>query len=83
MSLLRGPEQATFKCTNPACWVREFQADVNAALNITDRYLSGESYLREHTDDSDSAEDGGRLTVPQDSQADAEAQQLTLGAYAS
>ena len=40
-------------------------------------------YSREHTDGDDSAEEGGRLTVPQDSQADAEAQQKTLGAYAS
>jgi len=29
------------------------------------------------------AEEGGRLTVPQDSQADAETQQETLGTYAS
>ncbi|ELZ03217.1 IS1341-type transposase [Natrialba chahannaoensis JCM 10990] len=77
------PDQATFKCTNSECWVRKYQADVNAALNIADRYLSGESHHREHTGDNDSAEDGGRLTGPQDSQADAEAQQLTLGTYAS
>lgn len=63
------PAQATFRCTNSECWVREYQADANAALNIADRYLSGESPLREHTDDDDSAEDGGCLTGPQDSQA--------------
>ena len=77
------PDQATFRCTNSACWVREYQADVNAALNIADRYLSGESHLREHAGDDDSVEDGGRLTGPQDSQADAEAQYLTLGTDAS
>jgi putative transposase len=77
------PAQATFRCTNPECWVRDYQADVNAALNIADRYLSGESHLREHTGDDDSAEDGGRLTGPQDPQADAEAQQSTLEEYAS
>lgn len=77
------PRQATFKCTTEECWVSEYQCDINAALNLADRYLSGESHPSEHTDDDDSAEDGARLTAPQDSQADAEAQQLTLGTYAS
>ena len=54
---------------------------VYAALNIVDRFLSGESHSRDHTDGDDSAEGGGRLTVPQDNQADAEAQQLPLGTY--
>jgi len=44
--------------------------------------LSGESCFREHENDDDSAEDGGRLTTPQDSQADATKQE-TLGTYAS
>jgi transposase len=56
---------------------------VNGAVNIADRYLSGESRSREHPNDDDSAEDGARLTAPQDSQADAEVQQATLGTYAS
>jgi len=77
------PKQATFTCTNDACWMGEYQADVNGAINIADRYLSGESHSREHTDGDDSAEDGGRLTAPQDTQADAETQQETLGTYAS
>jgi hypothetical protein len=65
----------------------ESQADVNGngAINIADRYLSGESHAREHThtDGDDSAEDRGRLTAstPQDTQADA-TQQETLGTYA-
>jgi len=61
----------------------EYQADGNGAINIADRYLSGESRFREHENDDDSAADGARLTAPQDSQADAEIQQLTLGTYAS
>ncbi|MDB2239696.1 RNA-guided endonuclease InsQ/TnpB family protein, partial [Halorubrum ezzemoulense] len=77
------PKQATFTCTNDACWMGEYQADVNGAINIADRYLSGESHSREDTDGDDSAEDGGRLTAPQDTQADAETQQETLGTYAS
>ncbi|WP_049984145.1 zinc ribbon domain-containing protein [Halorubrum sp. BV1] len=77
------PQQATFMCSNDACWIEEYQADINAALNIADRYLSGESRSREHENDDDSAEDGASLTGPQDSQADAETQQATLGTYAS
>ena len=77
------PQQATFKCTNDACLIGEYQADVNGAVNIADRCLSGESRSREHPNDDDSAEDGARLTAPQDSQADAEVQQATLGTYAS
>ena len=77
------PRQATFTCMNDDCWVAEYQADVNGAINIADRYLSGESHPREHTDGDDSAEDGRRLTAPQDTQADAETQQGTRGTYAS
>jgi len=76
------PKQATFKCSNSECWVSEYQADVNAALNIADRYLSGESHSREYTSGDDSAEEGGHLTVPQDSHADATMQE-TLGPNAS
>jgi IS605 OrfB family transposase len=77
------PRQATFKCLNDDCWVGEYQADVNGAVNIADRYRNGESRSREHPNDDDSAADGARLTAPQDSQADAEPQQETLGRYAS
>nr|WP_267161514.1 transposase [Halovenus salina] len=38
------PRQATFKCSNDGCWVGEYQADVNGAINIADRYRSGESH---------------------------------------
>ncbi|WP_312911954.1 RNA-guided endonuclease InsQ/TnpB family protein [Natronosalvus caseinilyticus] len=76
------PDQATFRCSNSECWISAYHADINAALNIADRYLSGESHSREHTSGNDSAEGGGRLTVPQDSQADA-TQQETLGTNAS
>jgi IS605 OrfB family transposase len=64
------PRQATFSCSNDDCWVGEYQADVNGAMNIIYRYLSGESQSREDTTDDDSAEDGASLTGPQDSQAE-------------
>jgi IS605 OrfB family transposase len=30
-------EQAEFRCSNVECWVSEYQADINAAVNIADR----------------------------------------------
>jgi len=101
------PRQATFRCSNDDCWLGEYQADVNGAINIADRYRSGESHRRsdrtsgQKAGDDDSATDGvvretkslvitkifdfrtTSLTGPQDSQADAENQQTTLGTYAS
>jgi transposase len=69
--------------------VTEYQADVNGALNIADRYPAGESQPQSDRDSGqkavvdDSGGDGASLTGPQDSQADAETQQTTLGTYAS
>ena len=83
------PRQATFRCSNESCWVGEYQADVNGAINIADRYRSGESHRRgdrssrQKAGDDDSATDGASLTGPQDSQADADTQQTTPGTYAS
>ncbi len=83
------PRQATFRCSNDGCWVGEYQADVNGAINIADRYRSGESHhqsdraSRQKAGDDDSATDGASLTGPQDSHADAETQQTTRGTYAS
>jgi len=83
------PRQATFRCSNDACWVGEYQADVNGAINIADRYRSGESHRRsdrtsrQKAGDDDSTTDGASLTGPQDSHADAEIQQETRGTYAS
>ncbi|MGB9963309.1 RNA-guided endonuclease TnpB family protein (plasmid) [Halobacterium sp. MBLA0001] len=77
------PRQATFKCTNDDCWIGEYQADVNGAINIADRYRSGESHPRKDTSGDDSAADGASLTGPQDTQADADTQQETRGTDAS
>ncbi len=65
------PRQATFNCTNDACWVSEYQADVNAAVNIGDKYrhqmyLARETRPRRHVVADDSGEDGALLTMPQD-----------------
>jgi len=83
------PRQATFRCSNDDCWLGEYQADVNGAINIADRYRSGESHRRsdrssrQKAGDDDSATDGASLTGPQDSHADAEIQQVTRGTNAS
>ena len=64
-------------------------ADLNGALNISDRYPAGERQPQSDRDSGqkvvadDSGGDGASLTGPQDSQADAEPQQTTLGTYAS
>lgn len=55
---------------NDDCWLGESQADVNGAINIADRSLSGESPSREDTTGDDSAEGGASSTGPRDSQAD-------------
>jgi putative transposase len=73
------PRQGTFTCTNASCWVSEYQADINAALNIADRYdPAGESQPRTCSNSSekvagdDSGGDGACLTGPQDTLADTE-----------
>ncbi|WP_436927606.1 RNA-guided endonuclease TnpB family protein [Halosimplex amylolyticum] len=83
------PEQGTFCCMNDECWVGEYQADVNAALNIADRYRSGESQLQHNRDSGqkaagdDSATDGASLTGPQDSHSEGETRPATSGTNAS
>jgi len=75
------PDQATFRCTTTDCWVADYQADVSAALRITDksRYRSGESQPQTCSDSGqkaagdDSATDGASLTGPQDTPGDSEA----------
>ncbi|MFB6234949.1 MAG: RNA-guided endonuclease TnpB family protein [Halopenitus sp.] len=83
------PQQATFRCTNDECWVGEYQADINAALNIADRYRGGESQPQTARDPGqkaagdDSATDGASLTGPQDSHSEGEPRPATSGTYAS
>ncbi len=41
------PRQAVFTCSNAECWVGEYQADLNAALNLIERYYAScESHVR-------------------------------------
>jgi len=83
-------QQASYRCSNDDCWLSEYQADINGAINIADRYPTGEShpqtgqsFVGEKAGVDDSGGDGASLTGPQDSQANAETQQVTLGTNAS
>lgn len=62
MSIRRSVAELDFSVDE--CWVGAYQADVNAALNVADRYRSGESQSRTDRDSGqkvtgdDSATDG-------------------------
>jgi len=83
------PQQATSRYTNDECWVGEYQADVNAALNIVDRYRGGESQPQTGQDSGqkaagdDSATAGVSLTEPQDSYSEGETRPETSRTDAS
>jgi len=83
------PRQATFRCSNDDCWLGEYQADVNGAINIADRYRSGESHRRSDRSSGqkvgadDSATDGASLTGPQDNHTEGETHPATCGMNAS
>ena len=71
------PDQGTFRCTASDCWVSTYQADLNAALRIADKYdRCGESQDRiqptQKVSANDSAADGASLAEPQDNSADSE-----------
>jgi transposase len=71
------PNQGTFRCTASDCWVSTYQADLNAALRIADKYdRCGESQDRtrptQKVSDNDSAADGASLTESQDNSANPE-----------
>jgi len=50
--------QAEFRCTNDNCWVSEYQADINAAYNIADRYNPWGESLPVKSEDDDISRDG-------------------------
>ena len=60
------PEQAEFRCQNEACWVSEYQADLNAAANIAGRLDPWGESLPVKSVGDDSPQDGSprdRATV--------------------
>ncbi|WP_306060127.1 zinc ribbon domain-containing protein [Natronococcus wangiae] len=64
--------QGTFRCTNPDCWVSEYQADLNAAAKIAQRlYPWGQSLPRKTVGD-DSLRSGGQWLAHQDTSSSGE-----------
>ncbi|AZQ16053.1 zinc ribbon domain-containing protein [Halorubrum sp. PV6] len=60
------PHQGTFKCTNEACWVLEYQADLNAAANIANRLNPWGESLPWKTVGDDSPQSGGQWQAHED-----------------
>ncbi|QLH77212.1 IS200/IS605 family element transposase accessory protein TnpB [Halosimplex rubrum] len=52
------PSQAEFHCTNSACWVTEFQADINASANVAARVDPWGESVPWEPDRDDSPRDG-------------------------
>lgn len=62
------PEQAEFRCSNEACWVTEYQADINAAANVARRLdPRGESLPWKSAGD-DVPRNGAGLPRPEDTE---------------
>ncbi|MDG5818248.1 transposase [Natronococcus sp. A-GB7] len=57
----RRGSQAEFNCTNPECWVTEYQADINAAANIADRVDPWGESVPWKPERDDSPRDGSSL----------------------
>jgi len=60
------PHQGTFKCTNEACWVSEYQADLNAAANIANRLNPWGESLPWKSAGDDSLRSGGQWQAHED-----------------
>ncbi|ELY71951.1 transposase, IS605 OrfB family protein [Natrinema pellirubrum DSM 15624] len=68
----RRGSQAEFACTNPECWVTEYQADINAAANIANRVDPWGESVPWKPERDDSPRDGSTLdsaTVHRESSA--------------
>ncbi|WP_363463642.1 transposase [Halogeometricum borinquense] len=76
--------QAMFRCTNDECWVTEYQADINASVNIARRVNPwGERCaLKPHTDDS--PQDGSACdSTTGHCEQSRQSRQTTLGDFSS
>lgn len=58
------PHRGTFQCANDQCWVSEYQADINAAVNIALRADPWGASCELKPDDDDSPRDGCPATGP-------------------
>jgi putative transposase len=71
-----------FRCTNDECWVTEYHADINAAVNIAERLDPwGESLSLKPAGD-DIPRDGRTCDSATTPTKQSQSQQMTLGSYA-
>jgi len=76
--------QAAFRCTNPECWVTEYQADINAAANIAGRLNPwGESLPLKPAGDDSPRDGSGCDTTTGHREVSREPRQTTFSAYSS
>ena len=76
--------QAEFECTNDDCWVSEFQADINAAVNIAGRVDPWRESVPWKPERNDSPRDGSRCdTATGHRTPSRQSRQTTLAAFES
>jgi putative transposase len=72
-----------FRCTNEECWVTEYHADINAAVNIADRLDPWGESLPVKSADSDIPRDGSACDSATTHSEQSQSEQMTLGAFES
>jgi len=72
-----------FRCTNDECWVTEYHADINAAVNIANRLDPWGESLRLKSADDDISRDGSACDSATTHREQSPSQQMTLSAYQS
>ena len=72
-----------FQCTNDECWVTEYHADINAAVNIADRLDPWGESLPVKAADDDISRDGSACDSATTHSEQSLPQQMTLGEFES
>ena len=72
-----------FRCTNEECWVTEYHADINAAVNIADRLDPWGESLPVKAADDDISRDGSACDSATTHSEQSHPEQMTLGAFGS
>ena len=72
-----------FRCTNEECWVTEYHADINAAVNIADRLDPWGESLPVKSAGDDISRDGSACDSAMIHSEQSSSQQMTLGAFGS
>jgi len=72
-----------FRCQNEECWVTEYHADINAAVNIADRHDPWGESLPVKSAGDDILRDGSACDSAMIHSEQSSPQQMTLGAFGS